>query len=35
MVKEHIEKYLDDKRDEVNKVREISKIIHHEQKNEL
>ena len=35
MVKEQFEKYLEEKREEVNKVREISKIIHCEQKNEL
>eukprot|EP00347_Sterkiella_histriomuscorum_P006457 403352701 len=35
LVKEQFDKFIEDKRDEVNKVREISKIIHHEQKNEL
>lgn len=34
-MKEQVDKYIEDKREEVNKIREISKIIHNEQKNEL
>ena len=35
LLKECAGKYIDDKRDEVNKIKEISKIIQSEQKNEL
>lgn len=35
MKEEEIEKYMTTKRDEANKAREISKIIHNEQKEEL
>lgn len=35
MVKEQTEKFMEEKREEVNKVREIAKIINNEQKNEL
>ena len=35
LLKECAGKYIDEKRDEVNKIKEISKIIQSEQKNEL
>lgn len=35
LLEEEIENYISQKREEVNKTREISKIIHNEQKEEL